>query len=79
MKKGIHPDYHTIKVVLADGETSFETRSTWGKEGDVMQLDSDHTTHAAWNTGKTVFKKTGAMQKFTDKYGDFNIGAKKTS
>ncbi|MDO9488632.1 MAG: 50S ribosomal protein L31, partial [Sphingomonadaceae bacterium] len=26
-KQGIHPDYHTIKVVMTDGHT-YETRST---------------------------------------------------
>ena len=38
MKQGIHPDYHTITIVMTDG-TKYETRSTWGKEGDVLQLD----------------------------------------
>ena len=32
MKEKIHPDYHKITVVMTDG-TSFETKSTWGKEG----------------------------------------------
>ena len=40
MKKKIHPDYHKIKVVMTDG-TEFETRSTWGKENDVLKLDID--------------------------------------
>ena len=44
MKKEIHPDYHTIKVQLTDG-TVFETRSTYGKEGDVLKLDIDPTSH----------------------------------
>ncbi len=30
MKDKIHPDYHTITVVMTDG-TSYETRSTYGK------------------------------------------------
>ena len=34
MKSDIHPDYHMIKVVMTDG-TEYETRSTWGSEGDV--------------------------------------------
>ena len=38
MKKNIHPNYHKIKVVMTDG-TEFETRSTWGKEKDVLKLD----------------------------------------
>ena len=40
MKKNIHPNYHKIKVVMTDG-TEFETRSTWGKENDVLKLDID--------------------------------------
>ena len=50
MKKEIHPDYHTIKVVMTDG-TEYQTRSTWGKEGDTMQLDIDPNTHPAWTGG----------------------------
>ena len=38
MKKDIHPDYHNIKVEMTDG-TQFETRSTWGKEGEVLKLE----------------------------------------
>src|SRR4051794_19714741 len=40
MKGNIHPEYHTIKVVMTDG-TIFETRSTWGKADDTMHLDID--------------------------------------
>ena len=44
MKKNIHPNYHKIKVVMTDG-TEFETRSTWGKENDVLKLDIDPKSH----------------------------------
>jgi large subunit ribosomal protein L31 len=50
MKDKIHPDYHTIKVVMTDG-TEYMTRSTWGKEGDTMNLDIDPSTHPAWTGG----------------------------
>ena len=40
MKKDIHPNYHTIKVEMTDG-TQFETRSTWGSEGEVLKLEID--------------------------------------
>ena len=40
MKSGIHPDYHMINVEMTDG-TKFQTRSTWGKEGDTLHLDID--------------------------------------
>ena len=36
MKQGIHPDYHKITVIMTDG-SSFETRTTWGKEGDTLR------------------------------------------
>ncbi|TIW30323.1 MAG: 50S ribosomal protein L31, partial [Mesorhizobium sp.] len=51
MKTDIHPDYHTIKIVMTDG-TEYMTRSTWGKEGDTMNLDIDPTTHPAWTGGQ---------------------------
>ena len=35
MKETIHPDYHTVKVVCACGNT-FETGST--KDGDVIKV-----------------------------------------
>ena len=47
MKKDIHPDYHMITVAMTDG-TTYQTRSTYGKEGDTLQLDIDPKTHPAW-------------------------------
>ena len=38
MKKNIHPNYHKIKVEMTDG-TQFETRSTWGSEGEILKLE----------------------------------------
>ena len=38
MKKNIHPKYHKIKVEMTDG-TQFETKSTWGTEGDILKLE----------------------------------------
>ena len=35
---------------MTDG-TVFETRSTWGKEGDTLQLDIDPKVHPAWTGG----------------------------
>src|SRR5262249_61077074 len=59
MKLDLHPDYHTIKVVMTDG-TEFTTRSTWGKEGDTMHLDIDPKSHPAW---------TGGQQQLVDRGG----------
>ena len=62
MKKKLHPDYHKIKVVMTDG-TEFETRSTWGKENDVMKLDIDPKSHYAWTGGTQVLDK-GRVSKY---------------
>ena len=72
MKQGIHPEYHTITVKMTDG-TSYQTRSTWGKEGDVLQLDVDPKTHPAW-VGGVNLRKTGQMEKFQNKFGGFSFG-----
>jgi large subunit ribosomal protein L31 len=53
MKADIHPDYHMIKVQMTDG-TVFETRSTWGKEGDTLVLEIDPTSHPAWTGGTSA-------------------------
>ena len=65
MKQGIHPDYHTITVVMTDG-TKYQTRSTWGKEGDVLQLDVDPKTHPAWVGGANL-RKTGRVERFGER------------
>ena len=46
MKKDIHPNYHTIKVEMTDG-TQFETKSTWGAEGELLKLEIDPKSHSA--------------------------------
>ena len=71
MKKNIHPDYHAIKVQMTDG-TVFETRSTWGKEGDTIQLDIDPTVHPAWTGGKRV-AAYGAPAKATTLLHTFGL------
>ena len=68
MKKNIHPNYHAIKVEMTDG-SQFETKSTWGKEGDQMALDIDPSVHPAWNDGSTRLMDTGGrVSKFKKKY-----------
>ena len=74
MKNGIHPEYHTINVVMTDG-TKYQTRSTWGKEGDVMTLDVDSKSHPAWQKdGVGNLRKTGQMEKFNSKFSGITFG-----
>jgi large subunit ribosomal protein L31 len=68
MRDGIHPDYHTINVKMTDGSI-FQTKSTWGKEGDQMALDIDPLAHPAWTGGSAKLMDTGGrVTKFKTKY-----------
>ena len=68
MKKDIHPDYHMIEVKMTDG-TVYQTRSTWGAEGDSITLDIDPTVHPAWTGGSArLMDAGGRVSKFKSKY-----------
>ncbi len=68
MKEKIHPDYHKITVVMTDG-SSFETKSTWGKEGASLRLDIDPKTHPAWTGVRQSIDRGGRVQRFKDRFG----------
>ena len=76
MKKDIHPQYHMITVKMTDGST-YETRSTWGKEGDSMSLDIDPLNHPAWQGGSQQVVERGQLDKFQSKFGSFMGGEAK--
>jgi len=68
MKAGIHPDYHLIDVKMTDG-TVVQMKTTWGKEGDTMNLEIDPLSHPAWTGGGTRLMDTGGrVSKFKNKY-----------
>jgi large subunit ribosomal protein L31 len=76
MKKNIHPKYHTIKVHMTNG-TVFETRSTWGAEGDTLQLDIDPTSHPAWTGGSgRMLDAGGQVARFNKRFGGLSLGKK---
>ena len=71
MKADIHPDYHLINVKMTDG-TTFQTKSTFGKEGDTLTLDIDPTSHPAWTGGNQhMLDRAGRISRFKDKFGGF--------
>ena len=71
MKKDTHPDYHKITVEMTDG-TTFETRSTWGNEGDTLKLDIDPSSHPAWiGGGVKILDRDGRVGKFNKKFEGF--------
>ncbi|MCX7909447.1 MAG: 50S ribosomal protein L31 [Ignavibacteria bacterium] len=61
MKKGIHPYYHVVEVVMTDG-TTFKTRSCY--KSDRMVLEIDSKSHPFF-TGKQVLVDTaGRVDRF---------------
>ena len=72
MKKDIHPDYHTINVEMNDG-TVFQTRSTWGSEGNTMKLDIDPTSHPAWTGVHRLLDSGGQLAKFNKRFSAFGL------
>jgi len=76
MKSDIHPDYHTNKVVMTNG-TEFLTRSTYGKEGDTLNLDIDPSTHPAWTGGsQQLLDRGGRLSRFNSRFGGLSFGKK---
>ena len=76
-KTGIHPDYHTIKVVMTDGTENF-TRSTYGKEGDTLNLDIDPKTHPAWTGGtQHMLDRGGRVSRFNTRFAGLGTIGKK--
>lgn len=70
MKKDadLHPDYHQIVVKMTDG-TEFITYSTYGKEGDSLQLDIDPTSHPAWTGGdQRLMDRGGRLSRFNKRF-----------
>lgn len=72
----VHPDYHFIKVVMTNG-TNFTTRSTYGKEGDSINLDIDPNTHPAWTGGQQqLLDRGGRLSRFNSRFGNMSFGKK---
>ena len=68
MKTDAHPNYHLIKVVMTDG-TEFQTRSTYGSEGDTLNLDIDPKTHPAWTGGaQQLLDRGGRLSRFNSRF-----------
>ncbi len=73
MKADIHPEYHMIEVKLTDG-TTIQMRSTYGKEGDTLNLEIDPSVHPAWTGGNQRLMDTGGrVSKFKKKFQDFGF------
>jgi large subunit ribosomal protein L31 len=76
MKPDIHPDYHTINVIMTDG-TTFTTRSCMGKDGDTLRLDIDPKSHPAWTGQQRIIDTGGQIAKFNKTFAGIGARAKK--
>ena len=72
MKKGIHPDYHEITVIMTDG-TKYITRSTMGKAGDTLKLDIDPKSHPAWTGQHRILDSGGQVARFNKRFSGLGV------
>jgi len=75
MKKETHPDYHMITVEMTDG-TKFQTKSTWGNEGDTLHLEIDPKSHPAWTGGHRQVSEGGQVARFNKRFGGLTLKTK---
>ncbi len=67
MKKGIHPDYKEITVVMSDG-TEIKTRSTIDTKDGVYKSEIDSKNHPFYNKDQTIKKKADRIDRFNKRY-----------
>jgi len=48
--------------------TTFETRSTYGKDGDSLRLEVDPKSHAVWTGVRKLVDTAGQVSKFKNRY-----------
>lgn len=67
MKKGIHPDYNEITVVLSDG-SEVTTRSTMEVKGGIYKSEIDSKNHPFYNKDQKIQKKADRIDRFNKRY-----------
>lgn len=67
MKKGIHPDYKEITVVLSDG-SEIVTRSTMKTKDGVYKSEVDSKNHPFYTGNQNFSAKAGRIDRFNKRY-----------
>lgn len=67
MKKGIHPDYKELTIVLSDG-TEIKTRSTLNTKDGVFRSEIDSKNHPFYTQNKSYTAKAGRVDRFKRMY-----------
>ena len=67
MKKGIHPDYKEITVILSDG-SEIVTRSTMQTKDGVYKSEVDSKNHPFYTGNQSFASKAGRIDRFNKRY-----------
>ena len=67
MKKGIHPDYNEVTVILSDG-SELKTRSTIKTTDGTYKSEIDSKNHPFYNKDQKIQKKDGRIDRFNKRY-----------
>lgn len=67
MKKGIHPDYKEVTVILSDG-SELQTRSTIKTDDGIIKSEVDSKNHPFYNKDQKIQKKDGRIDRFNRRY-----------
>ena len=65
MKKGIHPEYHTVTVKCVTCGNEFETGSTSAQ----IRVDTCSKCHPFYTGTQNTTTRKGQVEKFNKKYG----------
>ncbi len=65
MKKGIHPNYHTVEIVMTDG-TTYKTRSCY--KSDKMTLEIDSKSHPFYTGKQKLVDTAGRVDRFNKRF-----------
>jgi len=68
MKKGIHPEYNEVKVILSDG-TEITTRSTMKAKDGVYKAEVDSRNHPFYIGSQKMMSAAGRVDQFKRRYG----------
>ncbi|MDG5766127.1 50S ribosomal protein L31 [Balneolales bacterium ANBcel1] len=68
MKKGIHPEYKEITVVMSDG-SEIVTRSTMKTKEGVYKAEVDSKNHPFYIGSQKMMSAAGRVDQFKRRYG----------
>jgi large subunit ribosomal protein L31 len=68
MKKGIHPEYKEVKVVMSDG-SEIVTRSTMKTKDGVYKAEIDSKNHPFYIGSQKMMTAAGRVDQFKRRYG----------